>query len=40
MTREERRQARIERYRKLAENATAQSEELFRKSSRMAEVIL
>lgn len=39
MTREERRQARIERYRKLAANATAQSEELFRKSSRMAEVI-
>lgn len=39
MTREERRQARIERYRKLAANATAQSEELFRKSSRMADAI-
>lgn len=39
MTREERRQARIERYRDLSANARKQSNELFHRSSKMAEAI-
>ena len=39
MTREERKQARIERYHYLAENASKESNDLLNKSSRMAEAI-
>lgn len=39
MTREEKRQVRIERYRDLSANARKQSTELFQRSSKMAEVI-